>query len=180
MLTRAEKETQVSELREKFERASTVFVADYRGLTVQEVNVLRRKLRENGEQSYEYQVAKNTLLRLAVDGTDWAELKDQFTGPTALAFSYSDPVGLAKVLVDYAEEHEALELRSGVVDGKLVGISEIATLATLPSMDQLRAKLVGLLQAPAQQLATLMQAPASQLGRLMGAREAQLGQGVDD
>ncbi len=180
MLTRAEKEIQVTKLREKFQRASSVFVADYRGLTVEDINVLRRKLRQDGDQSYEYQVAKNTLLRLAVDGTDSAELRDQFTGPTALAFSYGDPAGLAKVLVDYAEEHEELELRAGLVEGQLVNTTDIATLATLPSLDELRAKLVGLLQGPARKLATLLQAPAGQLGRLVGAREAQLGQGSDD
>ena len=87
---------------------------------------------------------------------------------------------MAKVLVDYAEEHEELELRAGLVEGRLVSTTDIATLATLPSLDELRAKLVGLLQGPARKLATLMQAPAGQLGRLVGAREAQLGQGADD
>jgi len=179
MLTRAEKETRVSELKDKFERASSVFIADYRGLSVEDVNVLRSKLRE-GDQQYEYQVAKNTLLRLAVDGTDSAQLKDTFVGPTAVAFSFGDPAGLAKVLVDYAEDYEALELRAGIVDGQAVGTQEIATLATLPSLDQLRGTLIGLLQAPAQQLASLVQAPSAQLARLLGARKAQLEEGGEE
>ncbi len=176
MLTRAEKETRVSALRDKFERASSVFVADYRGLSVQDVNVLRSKLRE-GDQGYEYQVAKNSLLKLAVDGTEAAGLKDHFVGPTAVAFSYSDPAGLAKALVNYAKDHEALELRGGLVDGQAVDQAEIATLATLPSLDELRGKLIGLLQAPAQQLASIVQAPGGQLARLVAARQAKLEEG---
>ncbi len=175
MLTRAQKEEAVASLRDKFERASSVFVADYRGLSVSDVNTLRGKLREAGD-GYEYQVAKNTLLRRAVDGTDAAELKGHFEGPTAVAFSFTDPVGIAKALVGYAKENEALELRGGMVDGKPVDTGEIATLATLPGLDELRGKLIGLLQAPAQQLASIVQAPGGQLARLIEARRAQLGE----
>lgn len=173
MLTRAQKEEAVSVLRDKFERATSVFVADFRGLSVEDVNGLRSKLRENSGE-YEYQVAKNTLLRLAVDGTDAAELRGQFEGPTAIAFSFGDPVGLAKTLVDYAKDHEALDIRGGFLEGKAIDSGEVATLATLPSLDQLRGKLIGLLQAPAQQLASIVQAPAGQLARVLEARRAQL------
>lgn len=176
MLTRAQKEEAVASLRDKFERASSVFVADYRGLSVEDVNGLRGKLRE-ADEGYEYQVAKNTLLRRAVDGTGAAELQVHFEGPTAVAFAYSDPAGLAKALVNYSKDHEALELRGGLVDGKAIGTGEIATLATLPTLDELRGQLIGLLQAPAQQLASLMQAPGGQLARLMEARRAQLEEG---
>ncbi|NNL86144.1 MAG: 50S ribosomal protein L10 [Myxococcales bacterium] len=176
MLTRAQKEEEVATLRDKFERAATVIVADYRGLSVEDVNVLRVKLREAGE-GYEYRVAKNTLLRRAVDGTGAAELRQHFEGPTAVAFSFSDPVGIAKALVGYSKDHQALEIRGGIVDGKPVDTGEIATLATLPGLDELRGKLVGLVQAPAQQLASLVQAPGGQLARLIAARQAQLEEG---
>ena len=176
MLTRAQKETAVSELREKFQKANSVFVADYRGLTVQAVNDLRSKLRE-AEGSFDYQVAKNTLLRLAVEGSDAADLKAHFEGPTAIAFSYEEPVGLVKVLVAYAKENEAFELKGGVLEGRAVDSGEIATLATLPSLQELRATLAGLLQAPAQKVLGVLQAPAGQLARVVEARRGQLEEG---
>jgi large subunit ribosomal protein L10 len=174
VLTRAQKETQVQELRERFGRAHSVFVADYRGLDVQSVNDLRRKLRSEGGGQYEYHVTKNTLLRRAVEGTGVASLEPSFVGPTAIAFSFGDPVGLAKVLVDYAKQHEVFEVKAGWLEGRAIGREEIADLATLPSLEELRARLVGLLQAPATQLARLLVAPAGQLARLTEARRAQL------
>lgn len=173
MLTRAQKETAVDDLRDRFGRATGVFVADYRGLSVDQVNELRVKLRALGD-GYEYQVAKNSLLKRATEGADAAVLADHFNGPTAVAFSYSEPVGLAKALVDYAKDNEAFEIKAGFMDGQPLGTSEIATLATLPSLDELRGKLVGLLQAPAQKIAAVLQAPAAQLARVTDARRAQL------
>lgn len=173
MLTRAQKEAAVDELRDRFGRATGVFVADYRGLSVDQVNLLRVKLRALGDD-YEYQVAKNSLLLRATEGAGASVLADHFKGPTAVAFSYSEPVGLAKALVEYAEENEAFELKGGFMDGQPLDTSEIATLATLPSLDGLRGKLVGLLQAPAQKIAAVLQAPAGQLARITDARRAQL------
>jgi large subunit ribosomal protein L10 len=173
MLTRTQKEEAVDDLRARFVRATGVFVADYRGLSVEQVNTLRVKLRELGDD-YEYRVAKNSILRRAIDGEATAVLADHFSGPTAVAFSYAEPVGLAKALVDYAKDHEAFEIKGGFMDGQPLDISEIATLATLPSLDELRGKLVGLLQAPAQKIAVVLQAPAAQLARVMDARRAQL------
>ena len=173
MLTRAQKEQAVETLREKMGRATSAVVADYRGLTVDQVNGLRSKLRQ-AEDDYEYRVVKNTLLRRASDGGPMADLQTHFEGPTAIAFSYGDPVGLAKVLVDYAKEHEAFELKGGFLDGKPIDSEELATLATLPSLDELRGKLVGLLQAPAQKIAAVLAAPGTQLARVVDARRAQL------
>lgn len=172
MLTRAQKEDQVAELRDKFGRATTVIVADYRGIDVQSINGLRSKLREGDE--YEYRVTKNTLLRRAAEGSPAEAIVESFNGPTALALSYGDPVSLAKILVDFAKEHEVFEIRAGLVEGRAVDGGEIAELATLPSLDELRGKLIGLLQAPAQQLARLLVAPAAQLARVTDARRAQL------
>jgi large subunit ribosomal protein L10 len=173
MLTRTQKEAAVDVLRDRFERATGVFVADYRGLSVDQVNLLRGKLRALGD-GYEYQVAKNSLLRRATEGAGAAVLADHFTGPTAVAFCYSEPVGLAKALVDYAKDHEAFELKGGFMDGQPLGTADIAILATLPSLNELRGKLVGLLQAPAQKIAAVLQAPAGQLARITDARRAQL------
>jgi large subunit ribosomal protein L10 len=174
VLTRAQKETQVAELRDKLGRATSVFVADYRGIDVESVNKLRRRLRTDGEGAYEYGVMKNTLLRLAVVDSEAATLAEAFQGPTAVAIAYGDPVRLAKILVDYAKEHEVFELRAGWLEGRTIGRDEIATLATLPSLEELRARLVGLLQAPATQLAQLLTAPGAQIARLAEARRKQL------
>jgi large subunit ribosomal protein L10 len=164
MLTRTQKEESVAELRSKLGRATSVFVADYRGLSVRQLDTLRQKLRAAGQN--EYQVAKNTLLRRATAHC--------FEGPTAVALSYGDPVALAKALVDYAKEHEKFKLKGGFMDGQPLGPAEIATVATLPSLEELRGKLVGLLQAPAQKLAVLLAAPASQLARVVEARRGKL------
>lgn len=177
MLTRTQKEEQVAELRDKLGRATSVIVADYRGVRVQEINALRSRLREQADgegDAYEYRVTKNTLLRRAVEGSDAAALADHFEGPTAVAMAFGDPIALAKVLVDFSKQHEVFEIKGGLLDGRAVGSGEIATLATLPSLEELRAKLAGLIQAPAQKLAMLVSAPGGQLARLVEARRAKL------
>ncbi len=177
MLTRSQKQERVGALREKFERANSVIVADYRGLDVPGVNALRKELRTKGAGEYEYEVAKNTLLRLAAEGTAVEVITDRFTGPTAIAISFGDPVGMAKVLVDYAKENEAFEIQGGMVDGNALDEGEIGTLATLPSLDQLRGKIVGLLQAPATKLVRVLSAPGAQVARVVAARKDQLESG---
>jgi len=178
VLTRGQKEEQVRELKTKFSRATSVFVAEYRGLDVQRQDALRRKLRAEGRGSYEYRVTKNTLLRRAAEGSEVAHLSAHFKGPTAVAISYGDPVGLAKILVDYAKEND-FKLRGGLLDGRPIGQAEIATLATLPSLDSLRGKILGLLYAPAGQLARLLAAPGGQLARVIEARRKVLAEAGD-
>jgi large subunit ribosomal protein L10 len=177
VLTRAQKTEQVGELKDKFSRATSVYVADYRGLNVQAMNSLRRKIRVEGKGDYEYRVAKNTILRRAADGSKVAEIASHFDGPTVIALSYGDPVGLAKILTDFAKDNEALKLRGGLLDGRPVGVAEIGTLATLPSLLSLRGKIVGLLQAPATQLARLVAEPGAMLARLVEARRSSLESG---
>jgi large subunit ribosomal protein L10 len=172
--TFAQKQEAVASFKDKFARAKIVCVADYRGLDVQSVNQLRSRLRSEGQGEFEYHVVKNTLLRRAAEGSDVAAIADHFRGPTAVALSFGDPVGLAKTLVSYAKDHEAFELRGGLMDGRPIDTGEIATLATLPSLDELRGKLVGLLQAPAQKIAAVLVAPAAQVARVMEARRASL------
>jgi len=171
VLTRAQKEEQIADLKEKFGRATCVYVADYRGVDVQSVNQLRRRIRTEGE--FEYRVTKNSVLRLAAADSDVAGIVDQFTGPTAIAMSYGDPAGLAKIFDDFAKDHDAFEVKGGVLQGDVVSAKEIATLATLPSLDELRGKIVGLLQAPASKLARLLNEPAAQLARIMQAKSKQ-------
>ena len=171
MLTREEKEEQIATLRDKFGRATSIFVADYRGLTVDAVNTLRTRLRgEEAGGEVEYQVAKNSVLRRAAADSPLDVLADLFNGPTAIAISYGDPAALAKVLVDYASKNEVFEIKGAFLDGRSLDHGQIATLATLPSLDELRGKLVGLLQAPATKLVRLLNEPGSQLARLLEAR----------
>ena len=175
MLSRAKKEEQVAELKDVFGRASCVYVADYRGIDVQSVNQLRSRVRKEGGGEYQYRVTKNRVLKLAAEGSDVASLTEQFTGPTAVAISFGDPAGLAKILEEFAKDHEAFELKGGIVDGNEVTPADIAKLATLPSLDELRGKLVSLLQAPASKLARLLNEPGAQLARVARARGSQEG-----
>lgn len=171
MLTRTQKEEQVSELRDKLGRATSVFVADYRGLSVADADELRGKLRGDAAGGrVEYQVVKNSVLRRATSDSDIGVLKDTFNGPTAVAISYGDPAALAKVLVDYAKQYEVFELKGAFLDGRSLDQGEISTLATLPSLDELRGRLVGLIQAPATKLVRLLCEPGAQLARLVEAR----------
>lgn len=174
MLTRAEKEKQIAEFKEKFERANSVYVADYCGIGVQSVNQLRRKLHIEGAGDYEYRVLKNSVLRRAASGSDMEGVVEHFEGPTALAISYGDPVGLARILTDFSKDHDVFEIKAGVLDGRPVSAEEIGTIATLPTLDGLRGMLIGLLQAPAAKLARLMNAPAAQLARVVEARRKSL------
>lgn len=174
MLTKEQKKDAVAELGEKFARAKSVFVADYRGLDVLEQTELRGQLRELEEGGCEYQVAKNTLLKLASEGNDVAVLKDHFSGPTAIAIGYGDPASVAKVLVNYAKEHDVFEIKGAMLDGKALDETEVAKLATLPSLLELRGKLVGLLQAPATKVVRLLSEPGGQLARLVAARKDSL------
>jgi large subunit ribosomal protein L10 len=124
----------VDKLHEMFSRSKVVIVTDYKGLDVAAITELRRKLRE---AEIEYQVVKNTLLIRASEETDVALIKDCFKGPSAVALSYDDPVSPAKVLTEFAKENDKLEIKAGVLDGKVLDLSAIKSLSALPSREQL-------------------------------------------
>lgn len=170
MLTRKQKEEQVAELREKFDRATSVFVADYRGIPVAKLEGLRKGLRAAKASDSEFRVAKNSILRRASEGGPIAGISRHFKGTTSVAISFGDPAALAKALVDYAKVNEQFQLRGAVLEGEVLDSAGIATLATLPTLDELRGKLIGLLQAPASQLARLLNEPGAQLARVMAAK----------
>jgi large subunit ribosomal protein L10 len=172
VLTRAQKEEQVTQLRDKFGRATSVYLADYRGVTVEQINRLRSQLVKEGAGEYEYHVLKNTVLRRAVADSRLEGISGYLSGPTSVAISFGDPVRLAKTLVDYAKQHEVFELKGGFLEGKALDSREIATLATLPTLEELRGQLVGLLQAPATKLVRLLAEPGGQLARLVQARSS--------
>jgi large subunit ribosomal protein L10 len=170
LLTRAHKQEKIAELHERLGRATCVYLADYRGVTVESVNRLRGRIRREGRGAWEYRVVKNTLLRRAAAETPAVALAEHLEGPTAVALSYGDPVGLAKILVDFAREVPAFELKAGVLAGRQLATSEIGALATLPPLEELRGRLLGLLQAPAAKLARLLGEPGAQLARALAAR----------
>jgi len=134
----------VEELRDKFGRCRAAILTDFRGLNVAEITELRRKLKE---QSVEYKVVKNTLTSIALKDFDY-NLDEFLEGPTAIAFSYEDPVAPAKVLVDFAKTHKQLEIKAGVVEGKVADKATIDQLAKMPPKEQLLANVVGALQSP--------------------------------
>lgn len=134
----------VEELKDKFSRSKAVILTDYRGLNVAAITELRRKLREQG---IEYKVAKNTLMHIALEDFDYS-LDDFLEGPTAVAFSYEDPVAPAKLLTEFAKTHKELEIKAGVVEGKVASKEMIDELAKLPPKEQLLANAVGAIQSP--------------------------------
>lgn len=137
-----DKKSIVKALNERLGRIQVAILTDYKGLDVTAINDLRRKLRE---ENVEYQVVKNTLLLRASEGTDVALLKDYFVGPSAVALSYEDPVAPAKVLTQFAKDHQALEIKAGVMEGKVLDLATLRALADLPSREVLLGQLVGVL-----------------------------------
>ncbi|MCW3835784.1 50S ribosomal protein L10 [Sphingomonas canadensis] len=164
-MDRAQKTELVSELNRTFGEASAVVITRNLGMSVAQSTVLRNKVREAGAS---YKVAKNRLAKIALEGTDYTVLADLFTGPTAVATS-TDPVAAAKAVVDFAKTTDKIEIVGGAMGKQLLDAEGVKALASLPSLDELRGKLVGLLQAPASKLAAVTQAPASQLARVFKA-----------
>jgi large subunit ribosomal protein L10 len=166
-LQKKEKQEVIDELHEKFARAKTAVITGYSGINVEQITELRSKLRQS---KVEYRVVKNTLARKAAEGTSLAPLIDHFIGPVGIALGYDDVVAPAKVLSDFSKIQSKLELKVGVLDGKLLKQADIKALANLPSLDALRGKIVGLVQAPASRIARLLQAPGGQIARVIKAK----------
>lgn len=168
-MDRLEKKELVASLHQTFEDASMVVVTHYSGLTVQELGDLRGRMREAGAL---FKVTKNRLTRLALKDTKFEPLSDMFTGPTAIAYS-DDPVAAAKVAVNYAKENEKLIVLGGALDAETLDADGVKVLASMPSLDELRAKIVGMLATPASRVAQVLQAPGGQVARVVGAYSQQ-------
>lgn len=164
-MDRTEKEELVSSFRQVFQNSASVVVTHYSGMTVGEMTDLRGRMRKAGA---DYKVTKNRLTRIALKDTNFKSLADLFTGPTGIAFS-KDPVAAAKVVVNYAKDNQKLVILGGAFNGQVLDVKGVTTLAELPSLDELRAKLVGMLQTPATRIACVLQAPAGQVARVVGA-----------
>ncbi len=156
-MNRTEKTQEIAELKQRFESAELVIVTQNKGLTDKQSKELRSGLRAEGGS---YKVAKNTLVKLALQGTKFEGLADKFSGPTGIATS-NDPMVAARVTYNFAKTNDKLVILGGATDKEVLDVAKINYLATLPSMDQLRGKLVGLLQAPGAQLARLANAYAT-------------------
>ncbi len=170
-MNRAQKAELVASLNQVFADTSIVVVAHYSGLSVAEMTDLRAQMRAAGAS---LKVTKNRLTRLALDGTPYQSIADLFTGPTAIAYS-SDPVAAAKVAVEYAKKNEKLVIQGGALGAQVLDVDGVKSLATLPSLDELRAKIVGMINTPATRIAGVLQAPGAQIARVLHAK-SQLGE----
>jgi large subunit ribosomal protein L10 len=172
-VNRQEKAELIETLQTTLNASSTVVVTHQVGMTVAESSDLRVKMREAGAG---FKVTKNRIAKLALKGTRYEELDGMFTGPTAIGTS-EDPVAAAKALVDFAKDNDKLTIIGGSMDGKTLDKAGVEALAKMPSLDELRGTLVGLIQAPAAKIARVTQAPAGKVARVIQARSDQLQQG---
>jgi large subunit ribosomal protein L10 len=167
-MDRAQKTEQVAQLKQTFAETSVVVVTRNLGLTVAQSTALRNRMRDAGAS---YKVTKNTLTLIALEGSPYAPISEMLTGPTALATS-DDPVAAAKVAVDFAKTTDRFEIVGGAMGDTLLDLAGVKALAELPSLDELRAKIIGLIQAPASKIARTINEPGAMLARVIGAYAA--------
>ena len=167
-MDRREKEDWVASLKQIFKESTLIVVTHYHGLTVAQMTDLRSQMRASGAR---FKVTKNRLTRLALDGTKVQDLSALFSGPTAIAYSM-DPVAAAKVAVKFAKVNENLVVLGGSFNGQILDLDAVATLAKLPSLDELRGKVLGLINTPATRITSILQAPAAQVARVIKAHAA--------
>ena len=164
-MDRSQKADAVAQLNATFNEVGVVVVTRNLGMTVAQTTALRVKMREAGAS---FKVSKNRLAKLAIADTDYAGIGDMLTGPVALATSV-DPVAAAKIAVEFAKTNDKLEIVGGAMGSQVLDANGIKALASMPSLDELRAKLIGLVQAPATKIAQVVTAPAGKLARVFGA-----------
>jgi large subunit ribosomal protein L10 len=168
-MNRSEKQQLIDELHKEFQASPHAVLVDFRGLSVPAVTEFRRKVKAAGSH---YRVVKNSLALRAAAGTPLESLGDKLVGTTGIAYTGDDPVALAKVLVDFAKDHPALAVKVGVVSGsQVLDAAGVKNLSTMPGLPEMRARLLGLLQAPASQLVRLLSTPATQLAQVLKAHQ---------
>jgi len=168
---RSDKNKFVQNLKEELKDSSSVIVAHYAGLSVKETDKLRKALRSNGAK---FKITKNRLTKIALTETQFESISDLFNGPTAIAYS-NDPIAPSKISVDFEKKHENFKIVGGSFEGEKIDLSKIYFLATLPSLDEVRGQLIGLISTPARTIASILQVPGSQLARLLNSRSEELG-----
>ena len=165
-MSKTAKKSYVEEMKKNFSSYESVMIAQYQGLNVNELDKLRKELRENGIL---FKITKNRITKIAIKETPVKDLEKYFTGPTAAAIS-SDPISTAKILTKFAKSHDKLKIVAGFMDGKVLDQKEVAIIATLPSLEEARAKIVGILATPAQKLVSILLAPGSKIANLARAK----------
>ena len=162
MMDKAKKQNYISEMTTQFDKSEAVIVTHYKGLTVSQLDELRAKMREHG---IIFKVTKNRITKLALEKTRCKELSDLFTGPTAVALS-KDAITSAKILTNFSKENSNLKILGGIMGNDILDVAGVKNVATLPSLDEARAKIVGILRSPAQKIASILLAPASKIAIL--------------
>ena len=168
-MKRSDKKDFVKKIKDDLKNSSSIVVAHYSGLTVLETDELRKEMRKNGAK---FKITKNRLTKLALAETQFKDISDLFTGPTAIAYS-SDPAASAKVAVNFEKKYKNFKIIGGSYDGKKIDKEKINFLAALPSLEGIRGKIVGLIMAPAQKIASVVKEPASQLTKLINLKSSQ-------
>ena len=166
MMNKEQKKNYISNMESQFQNNEAVLVTHYQGLTMSQLDELRAQMREHG---IKFQITKNRITKIAIKDTPVKDLEKYFTGPTAAAIS-SDPITTAKILTKFAKSHDKLKIVAGFMDGKVLDQKEVAIIATLPSLEEARAKIVGILATPAQKLVSILLAPGSKIANLARAK----------
>ena len=162
MMSKEKKQVYISEMSSQLDKAEAVIVAHYQGLTVKQLDELRKKMREHGIQ---FKITKNRITKLALEKTSRKDLSNLFTGPTAVAMS-DDAIISAKILTNFSKENENLKILGGIMGSDILDVAGVKNVATLPSLEEARAKIVGILRSPAQKIASILLAPASKIAIL--------------
>ena len=162
MMNKEQKQIYIKEMTSQFENSEAVLVTHYQGLTVKQLDELRKRMREHG---IIFKITKNRITKLALEKSKCKELSNLFTGPTAVAFS-EDAITSAKILTKFSKENENLKILGGIMGTDILDVDGVKNVATLPSLDEARAKIVGILRSPAQKIASILLAPASKIAIL--------------
>ena len=162
MMSKEKKKVYIDDMKNQFDKSEAVIVAHYQGLTVSQLDELRAKMREHG---IIFKITKNRITKLALEQTRCKELKDLFKGPTAVALS-QDAITSAKILTKFSKENENLKIIGGIMGSDILDVMGVQNVATLPTLDEARAKIVGILRSPAQKLASILLAPGSKIAIL--------------
>jgi large subunit ribosomal protein L10 len=162
MMNKSQKKEYIDNMKNQFSKFDAVIVTHYQGLTVNQLDDLRAKMRDHGIQ---FKITKNRITKLALENTKCKELKDLFTGPTAVALS-EDAITSAKILTKFSKENQNLKILGGIMGSEILDVAGVNNVATLPTLDEARAKIVGILSSPAQKIASILLAPASKIAIL--------------
>jgi len=162
MINKEQKQNYIKEMTAQFENSEAVLVTHYQGLTVKQLDNLRNQMREHG---IKFKITKNRITKLALKNSKCKDLTDLFTGPTAVALS-KDAITSAKILTKFSKENKNLKILGGIMGEEILDVAGVANVATLPTLDEARAKIVGILRSPAQKIASILLAPASKIAIL--------------